>query len=142
MHMYDVLNREGRTGFENMAEVHNSMSEDLSFRRIIRLAELTEGTPLYMMHVSAKTGEGVESLIKEIINLIPPPKGDSNNSLQALVFDSKYDQFKGVIAYVKVVNGELQKGQSIIAMGSKKNFEALETGIFSPNLKEIDKLTK
>ena len=56
MHMYDVLNREGRTGFENMAEVHNSMSEDLSFRRIIRLAELTEGTPLYMMHVSAKTG--------------------------------------------------------------------------------------
>ena len=56
MHMYDVLNREGRTGFENMAEVHNSMSEDLSFRRIIRLAEHTEGTPLYMMHVSAETG--------------------------------------------------------------------------------------
>ena len=93
-----------------------------------------------ILKVSAKTGEGVESLIKEIINLIPPPKGDSNNSLQALVFDSKYDQFKGVIAYVKVVNGELQKGQSIISMGSKKNFEALETGIFSPNLKEIDKL--
>jgi len=56
MHMYDVLNREGRTGFENMAEVHNSMSEDLSFRRIIRLAEHVEGTPLYMMHVSAATG--------------------------------------------------------------------------------------
>jgi len=85
-----------------------------------------------ILKVSAKTGEGVESLIKEIINLIPPPKGDSNNSLQALVFDSKYDQFKGVIAYVKVVNGELQKGQSVISMGSKKNFEALETGIFSP----------
>ena len=51
-----------------------------------------------ILKVSAKTGEGVESLIKEIINLIPPPKGDSNNSLQALVFDSKYDQFKGVIA--------------------------------------------
>ena len=56
MHMYDVLGREGRTGFENLAEVHNTMSEDLSFRRIIRLAEHTEGTPLYMMHVSAATG--------------------------------------------------------------------------------------
>lgn len=56
MHMYDVLEREGRTGFENMAEVHNSMSEDLSFRRIIRLAEHVDGTPLYMMHVSAATG--------------------------------------------------------------------------------------
>ena len=56
MHMYDVLERQGRTGFENMAEVHNTMSEDLSFRRIIRLAEHVEGTPLYMMHVSAATG--------------------------------------------------------------------------------------
>ena len=56
MHMYDVLNREGRTGFEHLAEVHNTMSEDLSFRRIIRLAEHVEGTPLYMMHVSAATG--------------------------------------------------------------------------------------
>ncbi len=56
MHMYDVLTREGRTGFENLAEVHNTMSEDLSFRRIIRLAEHVEGTPLYMMHVSAATG--------------------------------------------------------------------------------------
>ncbi len=56
MHMYDVLTREGRTGFENMAEVHNAMSEDLSFRRIIRLAEHVDGTPLYMMHVSAATG--------------------------------------------------------------------------------------
>jgi len=56
MHMYDVLKREGRTGFENLAEVHNTMSEDLSFRRIIRLAEHVDGTPLYMMHVSAATG--------------------------------------------------------------------------------------
>ena len=56
MHMYDVLTRQGRTGFENMAEVHNAMSEDLSFRRIIRLAEHVDGTPLYMMHVSAAPG--------------------------------------------------------------------------------------
>src|SRR5499425_2545393 len=56
MHMYAKLFREGRAGFENMAEVHNTLSEDLSFRRIIRLAETVPGTALYMMHVSAATG--------------------------------------------------------------------------------------
>jgi dihydropyrimidinase len=56
MHMYGKLIREGRVGFENMAEVHNQLSEDLSFRRVIRLAESTPGTALYMMHVSAATG--------------------------------------------------------------------------------------
>ena len=56
MHMYDKLFREGRTGFENLAEVHNALSEDISFRRVIRLAEKVEGTALYMMHVSAASG--------------------------------------------------------------------------------------
>jgi dihydroorotase-like cyclic amidohydrolase len=56
MHMYGKLIREGRAGFENMAEVHNTLSEDLSFRRVIRLAERVPGTALYMMHVSAATG--------------------------------------------------------------------------------------
>src|SRR5262249_52426221 len=56
MHMYEKLIDEGRVGFENMAEVHSSLSEDLSFRHIIRLAENVEGTALYMMHVSAASG--------------------------------------------------------------------------------------
>ena len=56
MHMYAKLFREGRTGFEHMAEVHNALSEDLSFRRVIRLAEQVPGTALYMMHISAATG--------------------------------------------------------------------------------------
>src|SRR5207237_3796560 len=56
MHMYAKLIREGRVGYENLAEVHNTLSEDLSFRRVIRLAESVPGTALYMMHVSAGTG--------------------------------------------------------------------------------------
>src|SRR5262249_36781766 len=56
MHMYEKLTREQRTGFENLAEVHNTLSEDLSFNRVIRLAENIEGASLYMVHVSAKTG--------------------------------------------------------------------------------------
>jgi dihydropyrimidinase len=58
MHMYGKLIREGRTGFENMAEVHNTLSEDISFRRIVRLAEKVPGTALYMMHTSAASGVG------------------------------------------------------------------------------------
>ena len=56
MHMYEKLMREERTGFENMAEVHNTLSEDLSFNRVIRLAANIEGAALYMMHTSAATG--------------------------------------------------------------------------------------
>src|SRR6266704_304764 len=56
MHMYAKLIREGRVGFEHLAEVHNQLSEDLSFRRVLRLAESVPGTALYMMHVSAATG--------------------------------------------------------------------------------------
>ena len=94
-----------------------------------------------ILKVSAKTGEGVEDLIEQIINKIPPPSGDIANSLQALVFDSKYDQFKGVIAYVRVVNGEVNKNDNLMLMSTKKAAEANEVGIFEPNLNEIDKLT-
>ncbi len=94
-----------------------------------------------ILKVSAKTGEGVENLIEQIINKIPPPSGDITNSLQALVFDSKYDQFKGVIAYVRVVNGEINKNDNLMLMSTKKAAEANEVGIFEPNLHEIDKLT-
>ena len=58
MHMYAKLIREGRTGFENLAEVHNQLSEDLSFRRVIRLAESVPGTALYMMHVGGHRRRG------------------------------------------------------------------------------------
>lgn len=74
MHMYGRLIREGRTGFENMAEVHNTLSEDISFRRIIRLAEKVTGTTLYMMHVSAATGV---SAIREARSRGVPIYGES-----------------------------------------------------------------
>jgi dihydropyrimidinase len=74
MHMYGKLIREGRTGFENMAEVHNTLSEDISFRRVIRLAEKVPGTALYMMHVSAGTGV---SAIREARSRGTPVYGES-----------------------------------------------------------------
>ena len=94
-----------------------------------------------ILKVSAKTGEGVEDLIEHVIKKIPPPSGDIKNPMQALVFDSKYDQFKGVIAYIRLVNGELRKDDNLMLMSTNKIVEANEVGIFEPNLNEIDKLT-
>ena len=94
-----------------------------------------------ILKVSAKTGEGVEDLIEHVIKKIPPPSGDIKNPMQALVFDSKYDQFKGVIAYIRLVNGELSKDDNLMLMSTNKIVEANEVGIFEPNLNEIDKLT-
>ena len=91
-----------------------------------------------ILFVSAKTGEGVKELLEVIVNDIPPPEGETNDSLQALIFDSKYDSFKGVLAYVRVVNGEIKAGSKLNLMGTNKDCDVLETGIFSPNLIKKD----
>ena len=93
-----------------------------------------------ILKVSAKTGEGVDELVKKIIDLVPAPSGSIDSPLQALVFDSKYDQFKGVIAYVRIINGGVKKGDSLTMMSTNKGLEVQETGIFAPNLKEMDRL--
>jgi len=82
--------------------------------------------------VSAKLGSGVEEVLEQIVAKIPPPGGDCNSSPRALIFDSHYDSYKGVIAYVRVVDGSLRKGMQIKAMSSGKEFEINEAGIFRP----------
>ncbi len=94
-----------------------------------------------ILFVSAKTGEGVEELLEVIVNDIPSPQGESNDSLQALIFDSKYDSFKGVLAYVRVVNGEIRVGSKLNLMGTSKDCDVLETGIFTPHLIKKDILS-
>ncbi|MFH0937230.1 MAG: translation elongation factor 4 [Candidatus Daviesbacteria bacterium] len=85
--------------------------------------------------VSGKTGEGVEELLKAIIEKIPPPKVETEKPLRALVFDSFYDPFKGVVAEVKVVEGEVAKvGQKIKFLATKAEGEILEKGYFNPGL--------
>lgn len=77
---------------------------------------------------SAKEGTGVEEILEAIINRVPPPKGDPDQPLQALIFDSHYDPFRGVIAYLRVVNGSLKAGMKIRMMGLGGEFEVQETG--------------
>ena len=91
--------------------------------------------------VSAKTGEGVEELLEKIISFIPAPKNPNTDLVQALVFDSHYDPYRGVMAYVRMISGKLQKKDMIKMMATNKNFEILEVGIFTPNEKPVDVLS-
>ena len=86
------------------------------------------------IYASGKTGEGVESILQAVIERIEAPKADSNKPLQALIFDSSYDPHRGVICYVKVVNGELLPRKKITMMGSNTIAETLELGFFKPQM--------
>ena len=87
-----------------------------------------------MLWVSGKTGEGVEELLERIVELTPPPIGELDEPLQALVFDSKYDSFKGVVAYVRVLDGQIKARDRAKFMDSGANGEVLEVGYFSPTV--------
>ncbi|HRY63105.1 MAG TPA: translation elongation factor 4 [Patescibacteria group bacterium] len=90
--------------------------------------------------VSAKTGLGVEKILETIIEKVPAPKGDNNKKLQALIFDSKFDDYKGVLAYVRVVNGEIKPGQAVYFIGSQSPSEVIEVGYFHPEMKKSESL--
>lgn len=89
---------------------------------------------------SAKTGVGVENVLEKLLTIIPPPKIKEDGHLRALVFDSHFDPYRGVMVYVRVISGSLKKGTQILMMVTKKRFEILEVGIFSPQEKPTDEL--
>jgi GTP-binding protein LepA len=90
--------------------------------------------------VSAKTGLGVEKILEAVVERVPMPKGDNNKELQALIFDSKFDDYKGVLAYVRVISGEIKPGQAVYFIGSKSQSEVIEVGYFHPEMKKSDSL--
>lgn len=91
-----------------------------------------------ILEVSGKTGEGVENLLNSIVEKIPPPKVEEGNKLRALIFDFQYSSHKGVVVYVRVVGGEVKKGDQLNFKVSGKNFSALEVGIFAPEERPKD----
>lgn len=96
--------------------------------------------PLNIVRVSAKTGQGLPDLLKTVIDRIPAPKGDPNSTLQAMVFDSHYDDFRGVITYIRMMNGTVRKGQKIRFLQVNTVHEVLEVGQFTPQQKPCDSL--
>lgn len=89
---------------------------------------------------SAKVGTGITDILEAITQRIPAPKGDAVNPLQALVFDSKYDTYKGVIILVRLMNGTLKKGMRIMMMSNGNTYDILEVGVFKPRPEQVDSL--
>ncbi|HVD26471.1 MAG TPA: translation elongation factor 4 [Gaiellaceae bacterium] len=104
------------------------------------LAELIGGDPSDVLRISAKTGEGVAEVLDAIVERIPPPAGNRDAPPRALIFDSSYDQYRGVVAFVRVVDGAFRTRERLQAMAQGTRFEAEELGFFSPTMRASDTL--
>jgi GTP-binding protein LepA len=104
------------------------------------VAELVGEDPERVLRISAKTGEGIEAVLDAIVERIPPPAGDPEAPPRALVFDSSYDQYRGVVAFVRMVDGSFSRGEPVRAMAQGTRFEAEEVGFFSPTMVAADAL--
>ena len=97
------------------------------------VAQLVGESPDRVLRISAKTGEGIEEVLDAVVERIPPPEGDPDAPPRALVFDSSYDQYRGVVAFVRMVDGRFSTRQRLRAMAAGTRFEAEELGFFSPD---------
>ena len=104
------------------------------------IAELLGEPAEQVLRISAKTGEGVTDVLDELIARVPPPRGDPDAPPRALIFDSEFDQYRGVIAYIRVVDGTFTKGEAIAAMQAGTEAEIDDIGFFTPQMTSADAL--
>ncbi len=104
------------------------------------VAELIGEPPESILRISGKTGEGVVEVLEELVARVPPPAGDPEAPPRALIFDSEFDQYRGVIAYIRVVDGVFRKGEPIRAMASGLHADIDDIGCFSPQMMGTDQL--
>src|SRR5271165_3191895 len=118
---------------------------DLPSADIVRTQEMIESTvgldATDAIAVSAKTGQGVPEVLEAIVHRLPPPTGDSEAPLQALIFDCHFDPYRGVIVLARVINGVLRKGARIRLMSNGKVFDVDSMGVLTPKSVEIGELT-
>jgi GTP-binding protein LepA len=105
------------------------------------VAELLGEPAETVRRISAKTGEGVTDVLDELIAKVPPPHGNPDRPPRALIFDSEFDQYRGVIAYIRVVDGTFTKGEAITAMQAGTQADIDDIGFFTPQMTSADKLT-
>src|SRR5262245_14035604 len=96
------------------------------------LANIIGCDPSEVLKVSAKTGEGVTELLNAVVEQVPPPSGDPDAPARALIFDSVYDTYRGVVTYVRVVDGRLSRRERTLMLSTKSMHETLEIGVISP----------
>ncbi|MFL5761663.1 MAG: translation elongation factor 4 [Thermomicrobiales bacterium] len=140
---------------QTMANVYLALDLDLAIVAVINKIDLPSADPKRVAEevgkfiglldneivmASAKSGVGVEDVLEAIVQHIPPPKGDAALPTRALIFDSHYDSYKGVIAYVKLIEGEIQATDRIRLMSTGKETDVLEIGFFSPTMFASEKL--
>ncbi len=141
---------------QTMANVYLALEHDLAMVAVINKIDLPNADPERVskevgqfigllddeiIPASAKTGAGIDEILEAIVAKIPPPAdAGEDKPLRALIFDSHYDAYKGVIAYVKIVDGELKSDERIRILGTKKEAEILEVGFFSPIMRSADVL--
>jgi GTP-binding protein LepA len=104
------------------------------------VSELIGESPESILRISGKTGEGVGEVLEELIARVPPPSGDPEGPPRALIFDSEFDQYRGVIAYIRVVDGVFRKGELIRAMATGTEADIDDIGFFSPQMMPTDQL--
>ncbi|MBN2072544.1 MAG: elongation factor 4 [Actinobacteria bacterium] len=121
----------------NKIDLKSARIEEVS----IELSKILGVPGDYISRVSAKTGEGIEKILERIVSGVPPPGGDQKAPLQALIFDSQYDSYRGVVALVRVVNGFIEKSAKIRFMAEKTVSEVEEVGIFGPEMIKKDRLS-
>ena len=134
---------------QTMANVYLALEQDLAIVAVINKIDLPSADPEKVaaevgqligllddeiIRASAKTGSGVEEILEAVVRHMPPPRGNSSSPARALIFDSHYDPYKGVIAYVKIVDGRVATGDRIRLMANGKEAELLEVGYFDPEL--------
>ena len=93
------------------------------------ISDLIGGDPNDVLHVSAKTGNGIVDILEAVVRQVPPPAGDPEGQLKALIFDSAFDVYRGAVAYIRVFEGTLRKGDAIRFMGTEGKYDAEEIGI-------------
>ncbi|WP_353809803.1 translation elongation factor 4 [Agromyces sp. SYSU T00194] len=99
------------------------------------LADLIGGSPDDVLRVSGKTGEGVEALLDRVVELMPAPEGDADAPARAMIFDSVYDAYRGVVTYIRMIDGRLSPRERIQMMSTKATHELLEIGVSAPEPK-------
>jgi GTP-binding protein LepA len=107
----------------------------------VEVADLLGDDPTHVLRISAKTGDGVAGVLDAIVERVPPPAGELDAPARALVFDSSYDQYRGVVAFVRVVDGSFSSREALRTMATDTRFDAEELGVFSPAMTPVERLT-
>ncbi|MGI6514318.1 MAG: elongation factor 4 [Syntrophomonadaceae bacterium] len=140
---------------QTLANVYQAMEQDLEIIGVLNKIDLPNAepervidemgdvlgiVPSDIIRVSAKLGQGVEEVLEALVARVPPPRGDAGRPLQALIFDSYFDSYRGAISYIRVFQGQIKKGDLIRMMATGKEYEVSEIGIFTPRMKPVEVL--